>query len=132
MTNTVAGSLLDTSVLIAAEIATEALPPSAAISVITLGELRAGVLLARNEAIRTGRQRRLDAVRAAFDPIPVDEDVVERFGEALAVARRERRSAKATDVLIIATAAATNRVLHTLDGGQAKLAAAAGIATVVI
>jgi predicted nucleic acid-binding protein len=36
----------------------------------------------------------------------------------------QRRTAKATDLLIIATAAATGRTLYTLDGAQARLAQA--------
>jgi len=122
------GALLDTSILIAADAFLDDLPASAAISVVTLGELHAGVHLARTAEIRQLRRRRLDATRAAFSPLPVDEPVAERYGEVLAVARREARSAKTTDVLIIATAAATSRSLHTLDVSQAELARAAGVA----
>jgi len=66
------GALLDTSVLIAAAGA-GVLPDAAAISVVSIGELRAGVLLARTDAERRARERRLAAVRAAFLPVPVDE-----------------------------------------------------------
>jgi toxin FitB len=126
----VSGSLLDTSVLVAHD-EREALelPETAAISVITLGELRAGVLIARDEAIAEARRRRLAAVREAFAPLPVDEPVAERYGDVLAVARSQRRAAKATDLLIIATAAATARELYTLDTAQARLAQAAGVST---
>jgi len=123
----VSGALLDTSVLIASEITVGELPPSAAISVVTLGELHAGVHLARTDQTRKLRQRRLDAIRIAFAPIPVDEPVAEHYGKVLALARRERRGAKATDVLIIATAAATSRTLHTLDTAQAQLARSADV-----
>jgi predicted nucleic acid-binding protein len=124
----VSGSLLDTSVLLAPDpSAAGALPASAAISVVTLGELHAGVLLARNGRIRAIRRRRLEAVRAAFAPLIVDEAVAERYGEVLALARSQRRAAKATDLLIIATAAATERTLYTRDAGQAELARAAGV-----
>lgn len=80
------------------------LPESAAISVVTLGELRAGVLLARSESSRLAREARLRAVSEAFDPIPVSPDVAIGFGEALAWARSEGRSERATDLLIVATA----------------------------
>lgn len=124
----VTGALLDTSIVIASsEANTLDLPATAAISVITLGELRAGVLIARNEVIAAARQVRLDAVKAAFAPLSVDEEVAERYGDVLAVARSERRTAKATDLLIIATAAATGRELFTLDVAQASLARAAGV-----
>jgi toxin FitB len=102
-------------------------PETMAISVITLGELRAGVRLAGDPSARAARQRRLIAVRDAFEPIPVDEAVAEHYGDVLAAARSAGRTTKATDLLIIATAAATGRVLHTLDARQAALAQAAGI-----
>lgn len=124
------GSLLDTSVVIARdETGVLDLPETAAISVITVGELRAGVLIARDETVAEERGRRLAAVRAAFAPLPVDERVADRYGEVLAVARSQRRAAKATDLLIIATAAATGRRLYTLDAAQERLADLAGVAT---
>ena len=109
-------------------VAPEDLPPTAAISVVTIGELHAGVLLAREARIAELRRGRLAAVRAAFRPLPVDEAVAQGYGEVLAVARGRGRPAKATDVLIIATAAATERTLYTFDHPQAQLASAAGIA----
>ena len=114
------GALLDTSIVIATE--EVPLPPSAAISVVTIGELHAGVHLARAGEIRELRVRRLEALRAAFAPLPVDEAVAEHYGQVLALARRAGRAAKATDALVIATAAATGRTLHTLDDAQAQLA----------
>jgi predicted nucleic acid-binding protein len=124
----VTGSLLDTSVLIAADPAEVGeLPVASAISVVTLGELRAGVLLARAGRVRALRSRRLEAVRAGFLPLPVDEHVAERYGDLLALARRQGRAVKASDLLIVATAAATSRELYTLDQAQGRLARAAGV-----
>lgn len=120
------GVLIDTSVLVAARDESD-LPPAAAISVITIGELTAGVRLARDETARRARQKQLDATRAAYSPVLVDEDVAESYGELLAHARATRRSDKATDLLIAATAAATGRVLYTLDERQASLARSAGL-----
>lgn len=123
------GALLDTSVVIGGVSASAArLPESAAISIITIGELRAGVRLAIDPSARAARQRRLNAILEAFEPLPVDELVVEHYGEILALARSAGRASKATDVLIIATAAATGRELHTLDEGQASLARRARVA----
>jgi predicted nucleic acid-binding protein len=120
--------LLDTSSLIA-DVNALALEPdaTAAISVITLGELRAGVNLAADAHSRALRQARLAAVRSIFDPLPVDEIVAEHYGEILARARSSGRSSKATDLLIIATAAATGRTLRTLDHAQAQLAILVGV-----
>ncbi len=122
------GHLLDTSVLIADdEEGRLALPETAAISMVSLGELRAGVLLARGEAVAELRSARLVAVRAAFVALPVDEEVADGYGAVLATARAARRTAKATDLLIIATALVTERVLHTRDDAQAGLAEFAGV-----
>jgi toxin FitB len=122
------GALLDTSVVINGLPSGQAdMPETMAISVITLGELRAGVRLAGDPSSRAARQGRLVAVRDAFEPIPVDETVAEHYGDVLAAARSAGRTTKATDLLIIATAAATGRTLHTLDTRQAALAQTAGI-----
>src|ERR1700712_3402131 len=78
-------ALLDTSVLIAFDAPGAVdLPASAAISVITLGELRAGVVRAHDPRTRASRQARLTAVRAAFTGVPVDEGIAEHYGDALA------------------------------------------------
>lgn len=122
-------ALLDTSVVIASAgaLGLES-GGTAAISVLTLGELRAGVRLAGDPKIRTARQARLAAIRALFEPLPIDESTADHYGELLALARSQRRSSKATDLLIIATAAATGRTLLTLDDAQASLAGLAGVA----
>jgi len=124
----VTGALLDTSILIAdEETGSHDRPATAAISVVTLGELRAGVLRARDDRTRAARQTRLVAIRAAMVPLMVDENVAEHYGDALAHARRVGRSVKATDLLIIATARATGRTLHTFDRAQAGLARELGV-----
>jgi predicted nucleic acid-binding protein len=123
----VSRALLDTSLVIAAGDGDAELPASAAISVITLGELHAGVLRAPAAAARAVRAARLAGFRAAYSALPVDQDVAEHYGRALALARDEGRGQKAADLLIIATAAATNRELHTRDLAQAKLARRLGL-----
>jgi predicted nucleic acid-binding protein len=123
----VSRALLDTSVVIAASDGDGELPPTAAISVVTLGELHAGVHRAPDAALKAARVQRLANLRAAFMPLPVDEDVAAHYGRALARARDERRSEKVADLLIIATAAATERELHTRDERQAKLARRTGL-----
>lgn len=128
MGSLLSGALLDTSVVIGDfESLQIELPTTMAISVITVGELRAGVRLADDPKARAARQTRLHAIRAAFEPIPVDEAVTEHYGEILATARSAGRPSKATDLLIIATAVATGRTLHTLDKRQAALAELAGV-----
>lgn len=122
------GVLLDTSVVIAGVEADFNDEQTAAISVITLGELRAGVLRATDASVRTEREARLAAIRAAFEPLPVDEMVAERYGQVLATARTEARITTATDLLIVATAAAAGRALMTRDERQRRLANACGVA----
>lgn len=126
MADWVSGALLDTSVLIAGPKELGGLPPTAAISVVSVGELHAGVLLA-HDATRVARRARLDAIRAAYAALPVDGAVAEHYGGILALARSQGRTAKATDLLIIATAAAGDRALHTRDERQASLARLAGV-----
>ncbi len=53
---------------------------------------------------RLSTTEHLRAVREVFEPIPVDEPVVEHYGEVLAEARSAVRTTKASDLLIIATA----------------------------
>ncbi|HEV7772381.1 MAG TPA: PIN domain-containing protein [Conexibacter sp.] len=120
-------SLLDTSVVIAAADGDAVLPEEGAISVVTLGELHAGVLRASHAAERDRRSMRLRLIRSAFASIPVDDDVAEQYGRALALARDEGRGQDAADLLIVATAAATDNALHTRDIGQAKLARRLGL-----
>ncbi len=120
-------ALLDTSFVIAGTGGSVALPELAAISVVTLGELHAGVLRARDVAAHAGRVKRLADVRSLFVALPVDEDVAEHYGRALARARDEGRIEKPLDLLIVATASATRRVLHTLDVAQARLARRLGL-----
>jgi hypothetical protein len=81
-------------------------------------------------ADRTTPQRDA-AIRAAFAPLTVDEAVAEHHGELVAVARAQRRAAEATDLPIIATAAAAGRALCTSDAAQAPLAQAAVPTTVL-
>ena len=107
------------------------LPESAAISIVTLGELYAGVALAQDDETGARRAAHLAQVRRAFEPLVVDEPVAERYGHVLAIARSQGRTVKATDLLILATALAHDRALHTLYERQAALGRAAG-ATVAL
>lgn len=120
-------ALADTSSVIAAADGRVVLPDETAISVVTLGELHAGVQHASDITERAERLTRLRLIRSAFDPIPVDEAVAEQYGRALALARDEGCGHKATDLLIIGTAAATNLALYTRDIGQARLAGRLGL-----
>lgn len=121
--------MLDTSVLIAGTDEGLELADDSAISVVTVGELQAGVELARAAHIRRARQVRLNRVREAFAPIPINEETAIAYGRLLAVARKSGRIQKATDLLIAATAAINGRTLWTRDQAQAPLADEAVIAS---
>lgn len=109
--------LLDTSVFVARERErpVERLPDEAAISVMTLGELHLGVLVARDPASRAKRLRTLTEVERRFDALPVDDTVARRFAEIAAEARRLGRRPQVVDTLIAATAATHGIPVFTQD-----------------
>jgi len=121
----VARGLLDTSVWIAAEsgrsLATELLPAEAAISVVTVGELAAGVLAAVDARTRALRLRTLSDV-ADIEALPVDVDVARRWAELRVQLRSVGRRAPANDVWIAATALVHGLPIVTQDDDFAPLA----------
>jgi predicted nucleic acid-binding protein len=119
--------LLDTSVLIATPDEGDSLPDDLAISVVTVGELQAGVDLAKSADEKQARATRLRLVSELFEPIPVSESIALEYGHLLALARTTGRIQKATDLFIAATAASTGRRLLTRDRSQASLAEEAKI-----
>lgn len=111
--------LIDTSVLIATEQGRPLAdrPEHAAISVMTLAELHAGVLAARDASTRARRLRTLASVEHAFDPLPVDPSVARRFAELAVSVKDEGRRATVVDLLIAATASVHGLPLYTQDAG---------------
>jgi toxin FitB len=95
--------LLDTSVLIAARRGPD---EEAAISVVSLTELHFGVLVARDEAARALRLRRLGAVEEHFDALPFDAAAARECGRlhALVAQRGGAPRRRAMDLAIAATA----------------------------
>jgi len=83
--------LADTSVFIAAESGRSAnldrLPDRICVSVITVGELRAGVLAAEDVTARDRRLATLTSV-LALEPIPIDQAIAETWAR-LRVSLRE-------------------------------------------
>ncbi len=108
----------DTSVLIAP-------PPSdhddgdepVVISAISVGELHAGVEMARDAATRSARLARLTAIVASVPVLPVDAAVGARYGEL----RRASGRAPSNDLWIAATALAHGFPLVTRDEQLAGL-----------
>ena len=73
--------LLDTSVFIAREerdLGTARIPDEVAVSVVTYGELRAGVLAATDLTVRSRRLSTLQTV-ADLEPLPIDTAVADAW-----------------------------------------------------
>jgi predicted nucleic acid-binding protein len=112
--------LLDTSVFIARKsgrpLDLDQLPEESAVSAVTIGELRWGVLMAPDDQARS---RRLDTLSAAqrLEPVPVDE----RVAAAWALLRQRLKSAgkkmEINDSWIAATAIAYEWPVVTQDQG---------------
>lgn len=110
--------LLDTSVVLGP--ASTDLPDEGAISVVTLAEIRLGVLVAANARERAARLERLVQLERTCDPLPVDEAVAAAYAAIVASERERGRRPRAMDALIAATALARGLTLYTRDEGLAK------------
>jgi tRNA(fMet)-specific endonuclease VapC len=112
-----ARGVLDTSVVIALREITDpsVLPAEPLITTVTLAELSAGPLVARDERERAARQMHLQEAEADFDPLPFDRASARAFGQVAASLRRSGRksAARAYDALIAATAVAHGLPLYT-------------------
>ena len=114
--------LLDTSVVIDLDRLDPAkLPIEVAVSAITMAELAAGPHAASDADERGRRQDRLQRAEAAFDPLPFDSEAARAYGRIYAVvtaAGRKARGARAVDLLIAATACASDLPLYTRNGAD--------------
>ena len=115
--------LADTSLFIARvrpRLARESVPDVLAVSVITIGELRAGVLAAADVATR---DRRLATLTAALslEPIPIDEVVAEAWAILRVQLRDLGRRMPVNDSWIAATALALGVPVVTQDDDYVEL-----------
>ncbi len=110
--------LADTSVFIAREtgraLDIAAFPDQLAVSAITIGELRAGVLVATDTTVRSRRLATLTAA-LALQPVPVDEAVAASWAELRVVLRDRGRRMPVNDSWIAATAMALEVPIVTQD-----------------
>jgi hypothetical protein len=92
----------------------EALPDELAVSIITIGELRAGVLAATTVE---ARDRRLGTLTAALqmDPVPVDEAVATEWARLRVLLRDTHQRMPVNDSWIAATAMALGVPVVTQD-----------------
>jgi hypothetical protein len=116
--------LADTSIFIAREagrpIDVAALPDRIAISVITIGELRAGVLAAADVATRDRRLGTLTAA-LALDPLPVDGPVAEAWARLRVLLRDAGKRMRVNDSWIAATAMAQGIPVVTQDADYVEI-----------
>ena len=87
-------------------------------SVVSIGELEAGVLLATRGTVRAERLARLTAVLAQAMVLPVDRHVATFYGRLRARAKGRKPH---NDLWIAATALANDCTLLTADERQAAL-----------
>lgn len=110
--------IADTSVFIGREsgraLDTEALPDELAVSIITIAQLRAGVLVADTVGARDRRLRTLTAA-LALDPIPVDEAVAAQWARLRVHLRDTGQRMPVNDSWIAATAMAHDVPVVTQD-----------------
>lgn len=110
--------LADTSLFIAREtgraLRLEQLPDELAVSVVTVGELRAGVLVATGVAVR---DRRLATLTAALtlEPLPVDDRVAAHWARLRVMLRDTGQRMPVNDSWIAATAIAHEVPVVTRD-----------------
>lgn len=111
--------LLDTSTVILLPRLTDPslLPAEPLISAVTLAELSVGPLLAAGEAERATRQAHLQQAEADFVPLPFDAEAARAFAAVAASLRRagRKKSARAYDAMIAATALANDLPLYTAN-----------------
>lgn len=119
--------LVDTTVFIAGEagrpLRTELLPDRLSVSVITIGELRAGVLAAGDLDTRDRRLATLTRAMA-LEPVPIDEDVATAWAKLRAVLAHAGLRLGINDSWIAATALALGVPVVTQD---AEFAAVPGL-----
>ena len=116
--------LADTSVFIAREsgrpLNVEALPEQLAVSIITIAELRAGVLAAADLDTRDRRLATLTEAMA-FDPIPIDDRVARAWAHLRIQLRDTGQRMGVNDSWIAATALALDTPVVTQDTGYADI-----------
>jgi predicted nucleic acid-binding protein len=109
--------IIDTSVVIDLEqFDPLLLPVEIAVSSITMAELAAGPHATSDANERARRQDRLQRAEAVFDPLPFDSDAARAYGRVYAAvvgAGRKARGPRAVDLLIAASACASNLPLYT-------------------
>jgi hypothetical protein len=98
-----------------------AIPDDSAISVVTLAELRVGVLVASDDEERARRLLLLSEVQLRFAALPVDDRVAYAYGEVVAAARHRGVRPRPFDALIAATALSQGVPVYARDRDFLKM-----------
>lgn len=116
--------LADTTVFIAREsgrpLDETSLPDELAVSIITVAELRAGVLSAGDVRIRDQRLATLTEAMA-LDPVPVDDAVAEQWARLRVLLRDSGKRMRVNDSWIAATAMALAVPVVTQDDDYVEM-----------
>jgi hypothetical protein len=127
--------LLDTSVLIAAEesraLRVEALPETAATSIVTVAELRAGVLAAPDIESRDRRLATFELISGSAI-LPIDDSVARIWAGMRAYLAASNRSVKLNHVWIAATAASRKIPVITQDQDFHALSGVGGLTVIEV
>ncbi len=125
--------LLDTSVFIASEsgrpLDTARLPDESAISVVTLAELHAGVLVAGDTETRAIRMATLDAL-GDIEILPIDAPAALAWAQLRVLLAEAGRRLNVNDLWIAATAASRRLPVVTQDDDFAAVDGMAGLVVV--
>lgn len=125
--------VLDTSVFVAAEtgrpLAADRLPAELATTAITLGELEAGVLAARDTVTRARRLRTLDSA-SELEVLTVDTHAGHRWAEIRAALADAGRRMPINDAWIAACALARDLPVVTQDDDYDVISGLVGLAVV--
>jgi predicted nucleic acid-binding protein len=100
-------ALADTSVFVALEQnrpRRRKVPDEILVSVVTVGELQLGVLMADDATTRAKRLRTLTYVESTFEPVPIGAAAAREWARLVAQCRRARRRVPVNDLWIAATA----------------------------
>ena len=127
--------LVDTSVLVAVEkgrpLREEALPERSAVSIVTVAELRAGVLAAPDIESRDRRMTTLEGVSRATI-LPVEAKVARAWAAMRAYLAASERKVEANDLWIAATAAAHGLPVLTQDADFDALSGVEGLTVIPV
>lgn len=117
-------ALADTSVFIAREagrpLLEDRFPDQVGVSVVTLGELRAGVLVAADVPTRDRRLATL-ALAFEFEPSPIDADVADAWARLRVMLRDAGQPMPGNDSWIAATAISLGVPVVTQDDDYADV-----------